>query len=442
MPITLPVGVVDRAFSRGKEPPLSTLEQGQQRSAAQSTDGGAQSRLVESERHVPVTALLTQRQYGWTRELAGAMTGLECTPSHVIRLALDELRARHWSSKTLEAALRRQVWREREARRGQTRGALPTPGGAQEETYRRVRVQLIEQEYVWIQAVISAMVGLQCSASHVIRLALDDLRERHQSARALEAALRAQIWREVRGTSGDGPRVPRQRRAQPAPSHATRQPQDHPSMESSLVRVLLVDDHAIVRAGLAASLENTSDLVVAGELPDGESAVAFVERESPDVVLMDLTMPGMGGIAAIRAIAERHRDVKVIAFPTFADREQVLAAVEAGAVSFVFKDAAQEEVVASIRAAARGESPVALRAALALLSDRAGRMTSTALTNREREVLTLVGRGFANKQIARSLGISVKTVKAHLGNAFQRIGVSDRTQAAVWAERSGLLEGS
>ena len=136
------------------------------------------------------------------------------------------------------------------------------------------------------------------------------------------------------------------------------------------------------------------------------------------------------------------RNASRVAFPTFHDRELVLAAEEADAVSFLFKDAAPDELVSAIRAAARRESPVALRAALALLADRAGRTPLSSLTNRERAVLALVGRGFPNKQIARRLGISEKTVQTHLGNTFQRIGVSDRTQAALWAERNGLLDGS
>jgi len=209
-----------------------------------------------------------------------------------------------------------------------------------------------------------------------------------------------------------------------------------------LVRVVLVDHHALVRAGLRASLDETADLSVVGELSNGDAALGFIDHQPADVVLMELSMPGTDGIAAIRAIVEAHPEVKVVAFPTFSDRELVLAAVEAGAVSFLFKDAVPDELVTAIRAAARGESPVALRAALALLAARAGKEPLTSLTNREREVLTLVGRGFANKQIARRLGISEKTVKTHLGHTFQRIGVSDRTQAALWAERNGLLDGS
>jgi DNA-binding NarL/FixJ family response regulator len=161
---------------------------------------------------------------------------------------------------------------------------------------------------------------------------------------------------------------------------------------------------------------------------------------------MDLSMPGVDGIAATRAIVAAHPRVKVVVLTTFVERQRVLEAVDAGAVGYLLKDADPEELVRSIRAAARGESPFAPRAAQALLADRSDRSSRAApaaiLTDREREVLRLVARGLSNKEIARWLGISEKTVKAHLGAAFQRIGVRDRTQAALWAERNELLEES
>ena len=387
-----------------------------------------------------MTALLTLRQYNWIHELIGGMTGLRCSASHVIRLALDDLRERHWSPKNLEGALRRQVWRELESQRVQPAEETTLVDGAQRQSYRRTRIILTERQYVWTQAVVSAMAGLRGSASHVIRLALDDLRERHSSAKSLESALRRHIWRELEASPGPNSRTQPGRRER-ARGQGIRGP-EHMAKRTGLVRVVLVEHHALVRAGLRASLDETTDLLVVGELSTGDAAVSFVDHQPTDVVLMELSMPGTDGIAAIRAIVEAHPEVKVVAFPTFSDRELVLAAVEAGAVSFLFKDAVPDELVTAIRAAARGESPVALRAALALLAARAGKEPLTSLTNREREVLTLVGRGFANKQIARRLGISEKTVKTHLGHTFQRIGVSDRTQADLWAERNGLLDGS
>jgi DNA-binding NarL/FixJ family response regulator len=156
---------------------------------------------------------------------------------------------------------------------------------------------------------------------------------------------------------------------------------------------------------------------------------------------MDVSMAGADGATAAAAIAAARPEVNVVVLSTVADRERVLAAVDAGAVGYLPRDASPDELVRGIRAAARGESAGTLRAALALVTESAGR-TSQALplTRREREVLALVGGGLANKQIARRLGISEKTVKAHLGRAFQRIGVGDRTQAALWAERNGLLD--
>ena len=213
-----------------------------------------------------------------------------------------------------------------------------------------------------------------------------------------------------------------------------------------MIRVLVVDDHPMVRTGLRVFLSESSDVAVVGELSDGDSALTFVDREVPDVVLMDLSMPGVDGIAATRAIVAAHPKVKVVVLTTFVERERVLEAVDAGAVGYLLKDADPEELVRSIRAAARGESPFAPRAAQALLADRSERSSREApaaiLTDREREVLRLVARGLSNKEIGRWLGISEKTVKAHLGAAFQRIGVRDRTQAALWAERNELLEES
>ena len=209
-----------------------------------------------------------------------------------------------------------------------------------------------------------------------------------------------------------------------------------------MIRVLLVDDHPMVRVGLRVLLGETSDVKVVGEVADGDAAVEFVERERPEVVLMDLSMPGADGAVATRAISAAHPDVKVVILTTFVDRERVIEAVDSGAVGYLLKDADPDVLVRDIRAAARGESPFAPRAAQALLAERAernGRSVSAAvLTDREWEILRLVARGMANKEIARQLSISEKTVKAHLGSAFQRIRVRDRTQAALWVERNEL----
>ena len=203
------------------------------------------------------------------------------------------------------------------------------------------------------------------------------------------------------------------------------------------VRVVLVDDHAVIRAGLQQLLAGTDDIVVVGTAANGAEALQVVRELKPDVVLMDLQMPGVDGVAATRNIRAEHLGVDVLVLTSFSDSERIVAALDAGAVGYLLKDADPEDVLQGIRAVSRGESPIHPRAARALLGVRAG-SPQVQLTAREREVLTLVREGLANKQIARRLDISERTVKAHLTSAFARIGVSDRTQAALWAERNGL----
>jgi DNA-binding NarL/FixJ family response regulator len=202
-----------------------------------------------------------------------------------------------------------------------------------------------------------------------------------------------------------------------------------------MIRVLLVDDHALVRAGLAALLDATDDLTVVGEAADGEQAVELALNTTPDVVLMDLSMPGMDGIAATRAVLAELPDTQVLVLTSFSDRDRVRDALAAGAIGYLLKDSTPQAVIAGIRAAAENGSPIDPRVARALLTDRAagGGSIGPALSPRELEVLRLVAKGLANKQIGRSLGISERTVKVHLGNVFRRIGVGDRTSAALWA---------
>ncbi|HEY3528323.1 MAG TPA: response regulator transcription factor [Nocardioides sp.] len=207
---------------------------------------------------------------------------------------------------------------------------------------------------------------------------------------------------------------------------------------SGTIRVVVVDDHAMLRAGLEQLLAGEADLEVVGSASDGAEAVTLVREARPDVVLMDLQMPGVDGVAATRQIVgEELADVLVLT--SYSDAERIVGALDAGALGYLLKDAEPDEVLRGIRAVARGESPINPRAARELLGAR--RTTSTAaadLTPRESEVLALVRQGLANKQIARRLGISERTVKAHLTSTFQRIGVVDRTQAALWAERNGV----
>ncbi len=206
--------------------------------------------------------------------------------------------------------------------------------------------------------------------------------------------------------------------------------------------MLLVDDHQLVRAGLESLLDTVSDMTVVGAAADGIDAVDLAARTEPDVVLMDLSMPGLDGVEATRQIVGARPETFVVVLTSFSDRERILDALDAGAVGYLLKDAEPSELLRGIRAAARGESPLDPRAARTVLGARLERRAVRDLTDREREVLALVAKGLANKQIARSLGISERTVKAHLTSVFQRIGVTDRTSAALWAQRHRLGAGT
>ncbi len=205
------------------------------------------------------------------------------------------------------------------------------------------------------------------------------------------------------------------------------------------IRVVLVDDHAMIRAGLEQLLTGTDDIVVVGYATEGQQAIEVVEALRPDVVLMDLQMPGVDGVTAIRRIKalDLEEQVDILVLTSFSDSERIVGALDAGAVGYLLKDADPDDVLRGIRAVARGESPIDPKAARALLGARSGSQ-QVQLTARESEVLALVREGLANRQVARRLDISERTVKAHLTSAFSRIGVSDRTQAALWAERHGL----
>jgi DNA-binding NarL/FixJ family response regulator len=205
------------------------------------------------------------------------------------------------------------------------------------------------------------------------------------------------------------------------------------------IRVLVADDHAVVRTGLEQLLANFADVEVVGSAGGGEEAVELAATAAPDVVLMDLSMPEVDGIEATRRILERDPGIRVVIFTSFSERDRILAALDAGAIGYLLKDAEPEEVHRGVQAAARGEAPIAAKAAMAVVTARTESKPARELTDREREVLILVARGLANKQIARKLEITEKTVKAHLTHLFQRLGVQDRTQAALWAERHGVL---
>jgi DNA-binding NarL/FixJ family response regulator len=206
-----------------------------------------------------------------------------------------------------------------------------------------------------------------------------------------------------------------------------------------MIRVAHADDHKVVRVGLEQLLQTFDDVEPVGSATGGEAAVLMCREQRPDVLLLDLQMPDVDGIEVTRRVATESPDTRVVVFTSFSDRDGIVRALDAGAVGYLLKDAEPEEIHEAIRAASRGEAPITPRAAAALLADRRERPASVDLSPREREVLLLVVQGLANKQIGRRLGISEKTVKGHLTNLFQRIGVPDRTQAALWAERNGIF---
>jgi DNA-binding NarL/FixJ family response regulator len=199
------------------------------------------------------------------------------------------------------------------------------------------------------------------------------------------------------------------------------------------IRVLLCDDHAVVREGLARLLEGTEGIEVVGTAADGGEAIAAAVKLRPDVALMDLAMPNVDGVAATRRIAIEAPDTQVVVLTSFGDNTRIHDALDAGARGYLLKDAEASEVVRAIRAASRGEAPLDPRVARAVLSRGTTPAAMAGMTAREREVLGLLGTGLANKAIARKLGISEATVKAHLTRIFRQIGVTDRTQAAIWA---------
>jgi DNA-binding NarL/FixJ family response regulator len=224
-------------------------------------------------------------------------------------------------------------------------------------------------------------------------------------------------------------------------------------MNDQIVTLALADDHRVVRVGLQALIGTFDDIELVGSAEGGAEAIALCREKTPDVMLLDLSMPEVDGVTVARTLRDLEVPTRIVIFTSFSDREGIVRALDAGAIGYLLKDAEAREIHAAIHAAARGEAPLTPKAAMELLRQRqpvgvsrpspgfAGR-PQVELTDRERQVLGLLASGLANKQIARRLGISEKTVKGHLTNLFQRIGVSDRTQAALWAERTGALKSS
>lgn len=208
------------------------------------------------------------------------------------------------------------------------------------------------------------------------------------------------------------------------------------------IRVLVVDDHAVVREGLRAFLELQDGIEVVAEAADGREAVEAAAGLRPDVVLMDLVMPRLDGVAAMRELRESVPGARVIVLTSFLDDDKLLPAVRAGAAGYLLKNARPEEVVRAVRAAHAGEAlldPLVAARLVETLAADGGEEPLDRLTPREREVLVLIGRGFPNKRIAAELGLAEKTVKTHVGHVLAKLGVTDRTQAAVAAVRAGLV---
>jgi DNA-binding NarL/FixJ family response regulator len=211
------------------------------------------------------------------------------------------------------------------------------------------------------------------------------------------------------------------------------------------IRVFLADDHPVVRQGLRTFLDSRDGIEVVGEAGDGEAAVAAVERLRPDVVLMDLVMPGVGGVTAIRRIRDRVPDTRVVVLTSFASDDQVIPAVQAGAAGYLLKDVEPAGLESAIRLVHEGEALLDPQVAGRVMEEvahpaPAGDLAS--LTPREREVLGLLGRGLSNRELADTLVVSEKTVKTHVSSILMKLGVHDRTQAALLAVREGLVDAS
>jgi two-component system, NarL family, response regulator LiaR len=211
-----------------------------------------------------------------------------------------------------------------------------------------------------------------------------------------------------------------------------------------VIRVLIADDHAVVRQGLRTFLDLQADIDVVGEAADGEEAVAAAAEHAPDVILLDLVMPRLDGIGALRRLRDATPAARVIVLTSFGEDERLFTALRAGASGYLLKDVEPAELVRSIRTAHSGGAPLSPAVAARVVEELAsgggaGRAAADELTPRELEVLCLIARGRSNKRIALELGVAEKTVKTHVSHVLAKLGLSDRTQAALYAVREGLV---
>jgi len=210
------------------------------------------------------------------------------------------------------------------------------------------------------------------------------------------------------------------------------------------ITILLVDDHALVRSGVRAYLETQPELEVVAEASSGEEAVQLAIEHAPDVVLMDLVMPAMDGVEATRRVREVSPRSQVVVLTSFHEDTNIFPAIKAGAISYLLKDIGPAELAEAIRAAARGEAILDPKVAVRLMQELRGNRTQainpyTELSEREQEVLRLIAEGMSNAEMAKKLVLSEKTVKSHVSNILNKLHLADRTQAAVFAWREGVV---
>lgn len=207
------------------------------------------------------------------------------------------------------------------------------------------------------------------------------------------------------------------------------------------IRVLIVDDHEMVRMGLATYLNTEKDIEVIGEASNGKQGIDLAERLQPDVILMDLVMEEMDGISATKEIKTRLPDIKIIVLTSFIDQDKVFPVIEAGAFSYLLKTSRAEEIAKAIREAVKGNPTIEGKVTSMMINKmQRDPQKHETLTQRELEVLILIGKGLSNKEIGEELFIGIKTVKTHVSNILAKIEVDDRTQAAIYANRHGLIK--